>query len=85
MPPAVPHTMLVGTMTTYSGLLCDAQRNFWKSAKIHPIARHFGHEGLVKAKLSKYTVKRAWIKLSIPFLNFKITRLEIEVLLPELS
>jgi hypothetical protein len=46
---------------------CDTQRNFWKSAKIHPIAQRFGHEGLVKAKLSKYIVKRAWIKLSIPF------------------
>jgi hypothetical protein len=48
-------------------LLCDTQRNFWKSAKIHPIAQRFGHEGLVKTKLSKYIVKRAWIKLSKPF------------------
>jgi hypothetical protein len=51
-------------------LLCDTQRIFWKSAKIHPITRRFGHEGLVKAKLSKYIVKRAWIKLSIPFVKF---------------
>jgi hypothetical protein len=48
-------------------LLCYTQRNFWKYAKIHPIARRFGHEGLVKTKLSKYIVKRAWIKLSKPF------------------
>jgi hypothetical protein len=48
-------------------LLCDTQINFWKSAKIHPIAQRFGHEGLVKTKLSKYIVKRAWIKLSKPF------------------
>jgi hypothetical protein len=48
-------------------LLCDTQINFWKSAKIHPIAQRFGHEGLVKTKLSKYIVKRAWMKLSKPF------------------
>jgi hypothetical protein len=61
------------------------QRSFWKFAKIHLIAWRFGHEGLVKAKLSQYIVKRAWIKLSIPFYNFKITPLEIEILFPELS
>ncbi len=66
-------------------LLCDTQRNFWKSAKIHPIVQRFGHEGLVKTKLSKYIVKRVWIKLSKPFENFKIAPLEIEILLPELS
>jgi hypothetical protein len=66
--------------------LCDNQRNFWKSTKIHPIARRFGHEGLVKAKLSKYIVNRERIKLSIPSLNVKINPLlEIEILLPELS
>jgi hypothetical protein len=48
-------------------LLCDTQIKFWISAKVHPIARHFGREGLVKTKLSKYIVKRAWMKLSIPF------------------
>jgi hypothetical protein len=65
--------------------LCDTQRNFWKTAKIHLIARRFGHEGLVKTKLSKYIVKRAWIKLSKPSKNFKIAPLEIEILLHELS
>jgi hypothetical protein len=48
-------------------LLCDTQRNYWKSAKIHPIAWRFGHEGLVKTKLSKNNIKKARIKLSIPF------------------
>ncbi len=47
--------------------LWDTQRNYWKSAKIHPIARRFGHEGFVETKLSNNNVKRAWIKLSIPF------------------
>ncbi len=63
-------------------LLCDTQRNVWKSAKIYPITRRFGHQGLVKTKLSQYIVKRAWIKLSISFLSFKIAPLEIKILLP---
>jgi hypothetical protein len=54
------------------GFLLCTQRNFWKSAKIHPIARRFGHEGLVKTKLSNYIVKRAWIKL---YNVFKILKL----------
>ncbi len=37
--------------------LCDTQRNFRKAAKIHSIAWHFGHEGLVKTKLSNYILK----------------------------
>ncbi len=66
-------------------LLCDTQRNYQKSAKIDPIALRFGHEGLVKTKkLSYNNVKRARIKLSIPFENFKIAP-QIEILLPELS
>jgi hypothetical protein len=48
-------------------LLCDTQRNFWKSAKIHLIAQRFGHKGLVKTKLSKYIVKSVWIMLSKAF------------------
>jgi hypothetical protein len=38
-----------------------------------------------KQKLSNNNVKIARIKLSIPFENFKIAPLEIEILLPELS
>jgi hypothetical protein len=52
-----------------------------KSAKIHPITRRFGHEDLVKTKLSNNNVKRARIKLSITFLNFKIAPLEINILI----
>jgi hypothetical protein len=65
--------------------LSDTQRNYWKSAKIHPIAQRFGHEDLVKTKLSNNNVKRARINLSIPFKNLKIAPLEIEILLSELS
>jgi hypothetical protein len=65
--------------------LCDTQINYWKSAKIHPIAGRFGHGDLVKTKLYNHNVKRIKIKLSIPFQNFKIAPLEIEILLPELS
>ncbi len=50
--------------------LCDTQINFWKSVKIHLIAQHFGHEGLVMKKMFNYIVEGAWIKLSIPFYNF---------------
>jgi hypothetical protein len=38
-----------------------------------------------KQKMSNNNVKRARIKLSIPFENFQIAPLEIEILLPELS
>jgi hypothetical protein len=48
-------------------LSCDTQINLWKFAKIHQIALHFEHEGVVKTKLSKYIVKRAWKELSISF------------------
>jgi hypothetical protein len=66
-------------------LFCDTQRNFWKSAKIPPSAQHFGHEGLVKTKLSNYIYcKKSMDKAFFTFL-FNIAPLEIKILLPELN
>jgi hypothetical protein len=43
--------LLLTLLDKYGFLLCDTQRNYWKSAKIDPIAWRFGHEGFVKTKI----------------------------------
>jgi hypothetical protein len=53
-----------------SFLLCDTQINFWKSAKIHPIAWRFEDEGLGQNKIVLIYCKKSMDKAFYTFLTF---------------
>ncbi len=61
------------------GLSVCCTQKFAKIASEHVAAWRFGHEDLVKTNFFVKVCKKAWVKLSIPLENFKMSLLLIEI------